>query len=85
MVQSIVDRRPSPPTDEGEENFFPLITTENFSHLDRQLADAGRRQRMISKLSLVGGQTIRKTCWRICSKVFAPQLAAQLNWCGRRG
>ncbi|KAA8577772.1 hypothetical protein FQN60_016754 [Etheostoma spectabile] len=45
---------------------------ENFSHLDRQLADAGRRQRMISKLSLVGGQTIRKTCWRICSKVFAP-------------
>ncbi|KAA8591292.1 hypothetical protein FQN60_002235 [Etheostoma spectabile] len=46
MVLFIVERRPSPPIDEGEENFFPLITMENFSHLDRQLADAGRRQRI---------------------------------------
>ncbi|XP_072569214.1 uncharacterized protein [Paramormyrops kingsleyae] len=38
---------------------------------------------LVSKLSMAGGQTLKKTVWRICGKVFAPQLAVHLNWCGR--
>ncbi|MGL4897726.1 MAG: hypothetical protein ACRC31_04770 [Cetobacterium sp.] len=26
---------------------------------------------------------MKKTIWRICSKVFSTEVARQLNWCGR--
>ncbi len=26
---------------------------------------------------------MKKTIWRICTKVFASNVAKQLNWCGR--
>lgn len=26
---------------------------------------------------------MKKTIWRICTKVFATNVAKQLNWCGR--
>ncbi len=36
----------------------------------------------VNRLSISGGHTLKKTIWRICSKVFGP-VAKQLNWCGR--
>ncbi|XP_062864681.1 uncharacterized protein LOC134326446 [Trichomycterus rosablanca] len=37
----------------------------------------------INMLSLSGGHTMKKTIWRIASKVFTSNLAKSLNWCGR--
>lgn len=36
----------------------------------------------MKRLSIRGGQTLKKTIWRVASKVFGP-VAKQLNWCGR--
>ncbi|KAL1277161.1 hypothetical protein QQF64_023834 [Cirrhinus molitorella] len=37
----------------------------------------------VNRLSISGGPNMKKTVWRICSKVFSSEVARQLNWCGR--
>ncbi len=37
----------------------------------------------VNRLSISGGPSMKKTVWRICSKVFSTDVARQLNWCGR--
>ncbi|XP_076851258.1 uncharacterized protein LOC143501972 [Brachyhypopomus gauderio] len=59
---------------------LPLICTMNISP-DKPLVDSifGKT----NMLSLSGGHTIKRTIWWISSKVFTPNLAKSLNWCGR--
>ncbi|ROL45233.1 hypothetical protein DPX16_17844 [Anabarilius grahami] len=38
---------------------------------------------VVNRLSISGGPNLKKTVWRICSKVFSTNVARQLNWCGR--
>ncbi|XP_036416042.1 uncharacterized protein LOC118800002 [Colossoma macropomum] len=74
---------PLAPVDAGEDDGLPLESIQALKDMEIHLQNMSFRQRMVSKLSLAGGQTLKKTVWRICGKVFAPQLAVQLNWCGR--
>ncbi|XP_062864356.1 uncharacterized protein LOC134326079 isoform X3 [Trichomycterus rosablanca] len=62
---------------------LPLESIQALNDFEVHLQNKIFKQKLVSKLSLVGGQTLKKTVWRICGKVFAPQLAVQLNWCGR--
>ncbi|KAL7883461.1 hypothetical protein SRHO_G00011190 [Serrasalmus rhombeus] len=87
LVESFVGgRRILPPQqvqDEEEMNIFPLNSVETLEDLEKRLLNNGLKQRMTNTLSLSGGHTMKKTIWRIASKVFTPNLAKSLNWCGR--
>ncbi|XP_037399474.1 uncharacterized protein LOC119264765 isoform X2 [Pygocentrus nattereri] len=87
LVESFVGgRRILPPQqvqDEEEMNIFPLNSMETLEDLEKRLLNNGLKQRMTNTLSLSGGHTMKKTIWRIASKVFTPNLAKSLNWCGR--
>ncbi|XP_048064220.1 uncharacterized protein LOC125278868 isoform X2 [Megalobrama amblycephala] len=67
---------------DSEDNVFPLTSMEELDNLERKLSERGMMQKMVSRLSISGGHTMKKTIWRICSKVFGP-VAKELNWCGR--
>ncbi|XP_067308030.1 uncharacterized protein [Pseudorasbora parva] len=67
---------------DNEDDVFPLTSMEELDNLERQLFERGMMQKMVNRLSISGGHTMKKTIWRICSKVFGP-VAKQLNWCGR--
>ncbi|KAF4116428.1 hypothetical protein G5714_003917 [Onychostoma macrolepis] len=67
---------------DSEDDVFPLKTMEELDKLERQLSEKALMQKMVNRLSISGGHTLKKTIWRICSKVFRP-VAKQLNWCGR--
>ncbi|XP_016093658.1 uncharacterized protein [Sinocyclocheilus grahami] len=67
---------------DSEDDVFPLTTMEELVKLERQLSEKAMMQKMVNRLSISGGHTLKKTIWRICSKVFGP-VAKQLNWCGR--
>ncbi|XP_072564847.1 uncharacterized protein [Paramormyrops kingsleyae] len=75
----------APLTTCAEDGRFPLQDTEDLNNVEMQLENVEFKNKLVSKLSLAGGQTLKKTVWRICGKVFDPQLAVHLNWCGRRG
>ncbi|ROL45729.1 hypothetical protein DPX16_22646 [Anabarilius grahami] len=87
LVQSLVgNRRFLPPVAEQndeEDGIFPLASTEDLDRLEQSLSDRGFMQRMVNRLSISGGPNMKKTVWRICSKVFSTYVARQLNWCGR--
>ncbi|XP_037387703.1 uncharacterized protein LOC108411816 isoform X7 [Pygocentrus nattereri] len=68
---------------EEEMNVFPLNSVETLEDLEKRLLNNGLKQRMTNTLSLSGGHTMKKTIWRIASKVFTTNLAKSLNWCGR--
>ncbi|XP_067222551.1 uncharacterized protein [Chanodichthys erythropterus] len=67
---------------DSEDNVFPITSMEELDNLERKLSERGMMQKMVSRLSISGGHTMKKTIWRICSKVFGP-VAKELNWCGR--
>ncbi|XP_048010323.1 uncharacterized protein LOC125262131 [Megalobrama amblycephala] len=87
LVQSLVgNRRFLPPVavqNDEEDGIFPLASTEDLDRLEQSLSDRGFMQRMVNRLSISGGPTMKKTVWRICTKVFSTNVARQLNWCGR--
>ncbi|XP_073727164.1 uncharacterized protein [Misgurnus anguillicaudatus] len=85
VVQSLAGNRQliAPMSMESEENVFPLTSMEELDRLEEQLSEREVMEKMVNKLSVRGGHTMKKTIWRICSKVFGPVLATQLNWCGR--
>ncbi|XP_062846253.1 uncharacterized protein LOC134326808 isoform X3 [Trichomycterus rosablanca] len=86
LVESLVGgRRILPPQQQDDEdlNVIPLDSVEALENLEERLLSNGLKQRMINMLSLSGGHTMKKTIWRIASKVFTPNLAKSLNWCGR--
>ncbi|XP_062846578.1 uncharacterized protein LOC134326885 isoform X1 [Trichomycterus rosablanca] len=77
-------KMPPAPADKEEEDGLPLESIQALNDFEVHLQNKIFKQKLVSKLSLVGEQTLKKTVWRICGgKVFAPQLAVQLNWCGR--
>ncbi|CAM4487369.1 unnamed protein product [Leuciscus chuanchicus] len=85
LVQSLVGNRrilPQMQNDE-EDDVFPLTSIEDLDRLEQSLVDRGFMQRMVSRLSISGGPTMKKTVWRICFKVFTTNVARELNWCGR--
>ncbi|XP_059387591.1 uncharacterized protein LOC132121867 [Carassius carassius] len=83
VVQSLAaNNRSSAPVVDSEDDVFPLTTMEELDKLERQLSEKAMMQKMVNRLSISGGHTLKKTIWRICSKVFGP-VAKQLNWCGR--
>nr|XP_023657872.1 uncharacterized protein LOC111838791 [Paramormyrops kingsleyae] len=73
----------APLTTCAEDERFPLQDTEDLNNVEMQLENVEFKNKLVSKLSLAGGQTLKKTVWMICGKVFDPQLAVHLNWCGR--
>ncbi|XP_072555057.1 uncharacterized protein [Paramormyrops kingsleyae] len=73
----------APLTTCAEDGRFPLQDTEDLNNVEMQLENVEFKNKLVSKLSLAGGQTLKKTVWMICGKVFDPQLAVHLNWCGR--
>ncbi|XP_056610642.1 uncharacterized protein si:ch211-67e16.4 isoform X2 [Triplophysa dalaica] len=82
LVQSLMGNTPQ--IGEDEEDFvFPVMSMEDLDRLEHKLKDRGMMQKLVKRLSNSGGQTMRKTIWRICTKVFATSVAKQLNWCGR--
>nr|XP_055063071.1 uncharacterized protein LOC129446135 isoform X11 [Misgurnus anguillicaudatus] len=87
LVQSLLGNRrvvPQMQMDEEEEGgVFPLASIADLDRLEQNLADKGFMQRMVNRLSISGGPNMKKTVWRICSKVFTRDVARQLNWCGR--
>ncbi|XP_059380080.1 uncharacterized protein LOC132115680 isoform X5 [Carassius carassius] len=87
LVQSLVGNRRIVPqmqmAEEEEGGVFPLASTADLDRLEQRLADRGFMQRMVNRLSISGGPSMKKTVWRICSKVFSTDVARQLNWCGR--
>ncbi|XP_026112873.1 uncharacterized protein LOC113091516 [Carassius auratus] len=76
------NNRSSAPVVDSEDDVFPLTTMEELDKLERKLSEKAMMQKMVNRLSISGGHTLKKTIWRICSKVFGP-VAKQLNWCGR--
>ncbi|KAM9410464.1 uncharacterized protein KZ484_002511 isoform 2-T3 [Pholidichthys leucotaenia] len=63
---------------------LPLSTVEELDTFDQRLQqDSSFKKCVIAKLSMSGGDSVKKTVWRVCGKVFSPDLATQLNWCGR--
>ncbi|XP_026110698.1 uncharacterized protein LOC113084595 isoform X2 [Carassius auratus] len=83
VVQSLAaNNRSSAPVVNSEDDVFPLTTMEELDKLERKLSEKAMMQKMVNRLSISGGHTLKKTIWRICSKVFGP-VAKQLNWCGR--
>ncbi|XP_026113237.1 uncharacterized protein LOC113091818 isoform X4 [Carassius auratus] len=83
VVQSLAaNNRSSAPVVDSEDDVFPLTTMEELDKLERKLSEKAMMQKMVNRLSISGGHTLKKTIWRICSKVFGP-VAKQLNWCGR--
>ncbi|XP_052447201.1 uncharacterized protein LOC127988476 isoform X2 [Carassius gibelio] len=83
VVQSLAaNNRSSAPVVDSEDEVFPLTTMEELDKLERKLSEKAMMQKMVNSLSISGGHTLKKTIWRICSKVFGP-VAKQLNWCGR--
>ncbi|XP_053344658.1 uncharacterized protein LOC128514804 isoform X1 [Clarias gariepinus] len=87
LVQSLVGNRRGVPqmqmAEEEESSVFPIASTEDLDRLEQRLSDRGFMQSMVNRLSISGGQNMKKTVWRICSKVFSTDVARQLNWCGR--
>ncbi|KAK2905218.1 hypothetical protein Q8A67_007017 [Cirrhinus molitorella] len=87
LVQCLVGNRPFVPPlqieDEDEDCLLPLMSMEDLDRLEQRLVDRGTMQKYVNRLSCSGGQTMKKTIWRICTKVFASSVARQLNWCGR--
>ncbi|XP_072569213.1 uncharacterized protein [Paramormyrops kingsleyae] len=73
----------TPLTTCAEDVGLPLQDIEELKNIEMQLGNVDFKNKLVSKLSMAGGQTLKKTVWRICGKVFAPQLAVHLNWCGR--
>ncbi|CAM4300960.1 unnamed protein product [Leuciscus chuanchicus] len=81
LVQSLVGNRrilPQMQNDE-EDDVFPLTSIEDLDRLEQSLVDRGFMQRMVSRLSISGGPTMKKTVWRICFKVFTTNVARELN------
>ncbi|XP_050974500.1 uncharacterized protein si:ch211-67e16.4 isoform X2 [Labeo rohita] len=87
LVQCLVGNKPFVPPllieDEDEDRLLPLMSMEDLDRLEQRLMDRGTMQKYVNRLSVSGGQTMKKTIWRICTKVFATNVAKQLNWCGR--
>ncbi|XP_058642459.1 uncharacterized protein si:ch211-67e16.4 isoform X2 [Onychostoma macrolepis] len=87
LVQCLVGNKhfvpPLQMEDEEEDCVFPLLSMEDLDRLEQRLLDRGTMQKFVNRLSVSGGQTMKKTIWRICTKVFASNVAKQLNWCGR--
>ncbi|XP_056107652.1 uncharacterized protein si:ch211-67e16.4 isoform X2 [Rhinichthys klamathensis goyatoka] len=87
LVQCLVgDKHFEPPLqmeDEDEDCVLPLMSMEDLDRLEQTLLDKGKMQKLLNRLSVSGGQTMKKTVGRICNKVFASNVAKQLNWCGR--
>ncbi|XP_073701831.1 uncharacterized protein [Garra rufa] len=87
LVQCLVGNRPFVPPlqieDEDEDSLLPLMAMEDLDRLEHRLMDRATMQKYVNRLSCSGGQTMKKTIWRICTKVFASNVARQLNWCGR--
>ncbi|XP_056320721.1 uncharacterized protein si:ch211-67e16.4 isoform X3 [Danio aesculapii] len=82
LVQYLVGNTVQP---EEEENdcVLPVTSMEDLDQLEQRLVDRGVMQRLVNRLSVSGGQTMKKTIGRICNKVLALNVAKQLNWCGR--
>uniref|UniRef100_A0A9J7YC87 Si:ch211-67e16.4 n=2 Tax=Cyprinus carpio TaxID=7962 RepID=A0A9J7YC87_CYPCA len=87
LVQCLVGNRcfvpPLQMEDEEEDCVLPLMSMEDLDQLEQRLMDRAMMQKLVNRLSVSGGQTMKKTIWRICTKVFASNVAKQLNWCGR--
>ncbi|XP_062393569.1 mitotic spindle assembly checkpoint protein MAD1-like [Sardina pilchardus] len=63
---------------------LPILTLEELNHFDERVhRDSEFKKRLIARLSIAGGDCVRKTVSRVCRKVIGPHLATQLNWCGR--
>ncbi|XP_051998243.1 uncharacterized protein si:ch211-67e16.4 isoform X1 [Xyrauchen texanus] len=87
LVQSFMGNRrlalPLLMEDEQGDCVLPLTSMEDLDRLERRLMDRSMMQKLVNRLSISGGQTMKKTIWRICNKVFSSSVAKQLNWCGR--
>ncbi|XP_073803666.1 uncharacterized protein isoform X2 [Danio rerio] len=82
VVQSLAPRSSGQMVVDTEDDTFPIETMEDLEQLEWQLAEKPMMEKMMKRLSIRGGQTLKKTIWRVASKVFGP-VAKQLNWCGR--
>lgn len=66
------------------DHLLPISTLHGLDSFDeRLLRDGDFKKHVIAKLSITGGNSVKKTVWRVCKKIFTPELATQLNWCGR--
>ncbi|XDV14338.1 hypothetical protein PO909_014609, partial [Leuciscus waleckii] len=85
IVQSLTQNRAvQQESHDDYQNVLPISTLEELNSFDEKLRqDADFKKHMIAKLSITGGNSIKKTVWRVCRKVFTPELATQLNWVGR--
>ncbi|XP_067299616.1 uncharacterized protein si:ch211-67e16.4 isoform X2 [Pseudorasbora parva] len=86
LVQCLLGNKQFEPllqTQDEEDCVLPLMSMEDLDRLEQRLLDKGKMQTFVNRLSISGGQTMKKTIWRICNKVFASNVAKQLNWCGR--
>ncbi|KAL0993186.1 hypothetical protein UPYG_G00104460 [Umbra pygmaea] len=62
------------------DQILPISTLDDLNVLDeRLLRDIDFKKSVTAKLSITGGNSVKKTVWRVCRKVFSPQLATQLN------
>ncbi|XP_055072015.1 uncharacterized protein [Misgurnus anguillicaudatus] len=87
LVQALLGNRcPVPLLQEEEDDedcILPVMSMEDLDQLDLQLRDREVMQKLVNKLSTIGGHTMRKTVSRICAKVLGSSVAKKLNWCGR--
>ncbi|KAL0973524.1 hypothetical protein UPYG_G00205310 [Umbra pygmaea] len=86
MVQSLSANRTQDhhSLSNDHDQILPISTLEDLNVLDERLPrDIDFKKSVTAKLSITGGNSVKKTVWRVCRKVFSPQLATQLNWCGR--
>ncbi|XP_073715705.1 uncharacterized protein [Misgurnus anguillicaudatus] len=85
-VQSLCQNRAQnqQPQSSDYDHLLPISTLEELNRFDEKLRqDIDFKKHVIAKLSITGGNSVKKTVWRVCRKVFSPELATQLNWCGR--
>lgn len=64
---------------------LPLQTVEHVQEFEAHLLIGDVRNRFISHLSQIGGNSAKECITRILSRVFGPAAAKQSSWCGQRG
>ncbi|XP_063738971.1 uncharacterized protein LOC134882355 [Eleginops maclovinus] len=64
---------------------FPLEdlqAVDAFEDLLKDQANASTRQQIISSLSIIGGQDLKRITWNILGRIFGVAVAHQINWKG---
>ncbi|KAK7142878.1 hypothetical protein R3I94_012279 [Phoxinus phoxinus] len=83
-IIKVLQKNNSVPLEDIQLNMLPLLTLEDLDNFeDRLRTDSTFKKKVITKLSLSGGKSLKETVWRVCTKMFDQNLSTQLNWCGR--